>query len=501
MASGRMVDYLGKGLASARPASLSLTTGAVGLYFATDTEVLSAWDGATWTDISLGSVAANAVSITDAGGYFTATDVEGALQELGAGAGGAAPGSSYAQYLAASLEPDALEAVQKDAFSYVVGASETKLLMASWQTRIGATGRMEARNPQAYVPLRGVTVTGTGTGSGALVIDPTVATYADPWATYYDRRERIHELQTRVIPITGGGSAVPLLPGPYGAIITHVTCFNLAWTVWRAMGPNGPGFNLMDEESDTHPQRVGIGMSLPISKRTAGEFESSSASTTTGGAAEGALCMVLCPSDWSAIPDPLTYVFRDDFMGTSLDTGVWTRVQSTAGNVEINTTYQWCKLTGNSSWGTNGLRRTTGTSRTNGRYMMVDVFMPRGASATGVCIVGWSDGAGHAQSNYAHGINFAGGVSPGGIINIYENGTNRGTVGSGWTGGCIYRVRITMTTTGATYEIQGGREYPAIGSASWTTITPGTTSSATATMHAAASAWANTAYLSDMRIV
>lgn len=84
---------------------------------------------------------------------------------------------------------------------------------------------------------------------------------------------------------------------------------------------------------------------------------------------------------------------------------------------------------------------------------------------------------------------------------MYENSNNRGTVGSGWTAGCIYRVRITLTTTGATYEIQGGREYPAIGGATWTNITPGTTSSATATLHAAAVAYANTAYVSDVRIV
>lgn len=51
-ASGRLVDYLGKGLASARPASLTLTTGAVGLYYATDTGVLSAWTGSAWSNIT-----------------------------------------------------------------------------------------------------------------------------------------------------------------------------------------------------------------------------------------------------------------------------------------------------------------------------------------------------------------------------------------------------------------------------------------------------------------
>ena len=48
MASGRMVDYLGQGLAASRPASLSLTTGAVGVYYATDTDQVSFWDGSAW---------------------------------------------------------------------------------------------------------------------------------------------------------------------------------------------------------------------------------------------------------------------------------------------------------------------------------------------------------------------------------------------------------------------------------------------------------------------
>jgi len=50
MASGRLADYLGKGLASARPATLDLHPEAVGLWYSTDTDTLSAWDGTTWQD-------------------------------------------------------------------------------------------------------------------------------------------------------------------------------------------------------------------------------------------------------------------------------------------------------------------------------------------------------------------------------------------------------------------------------------------------------------------
>lgn len=50
MASGRLADYLGKGLASARPATLDLHPEAVGLWYSTDTDTLSAWDGSAWQD-------------------------------------------------------------------------------------------------------------------------------------------------------------------------------------------------------------------------------------------------------------------------------------------------------------------------------------------------------------------------------------------------------------------------------------------------------------------
>lgn len=421
------------------------------------------------------------------------------IADLGSGGGSAA---AWFAYEAARLEPDALEPIQKDTFSYTVAATVTKLLMASWQTRIGGAGRMEVRNPQRAMPLRGVTLNGTGVGSGALILDPTAPAYANAEATYHARMQAIFESKTRVVSVTAASQAMPLLPGPYGAIITSVTNFNFAWLVWRFGGPNGAGLNLWDEISDAATQRMGDVLLLPVSKRVAGEIESSSASSSTGGAALGTVTMVLLPSNWSAIADPLggSYSFRDDFMAAAIDTGVWTRAQSTAGNVEIDGNYQWCKLAGNTAWGSNGLYRTATQARSNGRAMVVDVFMPRGASATGVCMVGWSDAGGHNFSNMAHGLNFAGGTSPGGVLNAYENATNRGTVGSGWTSGCIYRVRITQTATGATYEIQGGPEYPAIGSGSWTSVTPGTSSSGTVNMSPGAIAYANNAYISDVRV-
>lgn len=50
MASGLLIDYLGHGDIADRPASLSLHTGALGLWWSDDTSELSLWDGAAWIE-------------------------------------------------------------------------------------------------------------------------------------------------------------------------------------------------------------------------------------------------------------------------------------------------------------------------------------------------------------------------------------------------------------------------------------------------------------------
>lgn len=420
------------------------------------------------------------------------TDVKVTAQQIADLA--SSPSSGWAQYLAASMEPDAIEAVKKDGFSYVVGTSETKLLMASWATRIGSSGRMEQRNPQRFMPLRGVTLAGLGSGSAAIVIDPTAPVYSSPWTTYYERLETVADLQVKNVALTATSQRVPMLPGAYGAILTQYTCFDFAWLALRPLGGTSIGINLWDEISDSATQRIGNSLSMPIHKKCAGSIEASA----TGSSPLGSVSFVLLPSTWSVIADPVSasYSFRDDFMGAALDTGVWTRAQSTTGNVEIETTYQWCKLAGNSTWGANGLRRTTTAARSAGTKMVVDVYVPVGAASVGWAMVGWNDGAGQSFSNLAHAVNFA----ASNVLQVYENGTSRGTVGSGYTEGAIYRVRITQGASSATYEIQGGTQYPEIGGASWTNITPGTTSSTTTPLAPAATAFAATGYVSDFRV-
>jgi hypothetical protein len=52
MASGALRDYFGRGLASARPAAPDLYDDVLGFWFATDTGILSAWNGSAWEDVA-----------------------------------------------------------------------------------------------------------------------------------------------------------------------------------------------------------------------------------------------------------------------------------------------------------------------------------------------------------------------------------------------------------------------------------------------------------------
>jgi len=409
-------------------------------------------------------------------------------------------GNGYYQYKAASLEPDAIEPILFNNFTYSVASGATKLLMASFFTKIGSssTGRMEQRNPQHFFPMRNMILAGPSSLSTAMVIDPTLPVYANPRTTYYSRLQKLMELDTKTLSFDTANQRLPFLTGAYGAIILQYTCYHFAWLCVRPLGGLNAGLNLFNEIEDTTVQSTGVGLCIPFNKRSACEIHSSIISSTVGGIPGGSVSYVLLPSDWSVIPDTNTYLFRDDFMGASLNTGIWTRVQSVTGNVEIDTNYQWCKLKGSTSWGTNGLFRTAMQSIVVGQKFIVDYYVPNNAvtSSDGAGIAGWTDGLGQAQSNFVHGLNFA----SSNIINVYENGVNRGTVAS-YTEGAIYRIRITLTSTGAKYEMQGGIGFPSIGSNLWTDVTPSITSSPTSSLTVGASAWANESYISDMKVI
>lgn len=412
--------------------------------------------------------------------------------------------TAYATNEAAMLEPLAIEPMQYGAFSYVVGASETKWCMNAWNTRLGSGGRFEVRDPRHPLPLRNVTMTGLGATSTGVFIDPARASYTDPKATVFDRMATIPTLDTKYTAFVANDDYQLLIPGPYGSVITGISFFEAAWLVGRGpQGANAGGWNLWNEIGDAAADhmRVGHRMWLPVSKNILTAI--SRGAEATAGAGLGGVTWVNLPSTWGKVADPNTYSFRDDFMGASLDTTTkWTRTVSTAGNIEIDPTMAITRLTGNGTWGANGIFSQASVARASGLKFEADVYIDPASGVAANLIVGFHDGAGHSYTDFAHGVYFTNSTTA--RMQIFENGTSRGVVGPdpGWAPGKLYRVRITLGASGAaTYEMQGGTEYPAIGGTTWTNITPATTSSATTPLHAGASPLATYShYLSDPKI-
>lgn len=408
---------------------------------------------------------------------------------------------SYYEYLCALLEPDAIEPLQWKAagvnFNYVVGAAETKIVVASHNTRIGGAGRMEVRLPHEPLPLRGVTFVGgvlaAGTSS-AVIVDPTIPTYTDPVETYHQRLVDIMELPTKNVSIAAATTQIPLLPGAYGAIITAACIYEFTWITADYIY-NSVGWTLQNELGDAGGDEVRFytPLRLAVDKKVINAVRSGAAAAN----AVGTVSFVLLPSTWSVVTDPLApYDFRDDFMGASIDTVTdWTRVQATI--MEIDTLYQWLETDGNAAWGTNSMFSQSSIARAVGKVFLCDVYTT-GPIVAGSVTVGFHDGAGHLQTDFAYGVSFSGG---GGVLNVYENGNARGVVGAGYSVDCTYRIRITLEAAGAAkYEIQGGSEYESIGDSAWTDITPGVTSSATDPLHAGVANWNDPAYVGDVRM-
>lgn len=83
--------HLGPDTHANRPAANAAGLPVGSLYVCSDHNIIYQTDGSAWSNWWVGgafSGDASDVPITDAGGYFTGTDVEAALQELGAGGGG-----------------------------------------------------------------------------------------------------------------------------------------------------------------------------------------------------------------------------------------------------------------------------------------------------------------------------------------------------------------------------------------------------------------------------
>lgn len=412
---------------------------------------------------------------------------------------------SYWQDKCALLEPDAIEPIQYGTFSYNVPSGSHKWITASFDTNIGGSGLCEVRNPQDPQSISNLTLNGNGSTSAAVILNPNTPIYSNPQATYYSRLQQLWTNPFKQVLFNAGAQILPFLPGAYGAIILRC-CVN--WLDWISLQGGGLswGLNLGNENGNVaaQAQNMSQGLLLAVNKLVCSEADTGA--YYGSGTALGGISYYLVPSTWSVVADPLApYDFRDDFMGASLNVAsTWVRAQSTIGNVEINPIYQWCALKGDGTFAHNSMHTQVGYARVTNRVMLADIYVGRPSvnNYLSSLICGLSDGLGLDYTNFAHGVNFSWNTGPVAALAIYENGTFRGFVGSGYTIGAIYRLRFTLTSTGCKYEIQGGPQYPAIGSNSWTNITPGTTNSTTATLYpgAAISDSTVTCYWSDPRV-
>lgn len=76
--SSKITDYIGCGLAAARPATPSLASGSFGIYYATDTGALTIWNGSSWSSLSgSGTVTSVGLSTPLGGGTVTTTGTLG----------------------------------------------------------------------------------------------------------------------------------------------------------------------------------------------------------------------------------------------------------------------------------------------------------------------------------------------------------------------------------------------------------------------------------------
>lgn len=412
------------------------------------------------------------------------------------GGGGGDPDHDYFTHQAALLEPLAIEAINwSTSISYAVGAAETKWILSAWEIRIGSSGQLDVRDARIPVPVRDTTLvafdrSGLGAESLLVVLDPSLPTYTDARTTYYDRLQDITELSTKFVGVDAGAIFAPLLPGPYGNIIVSMSMHDVAWFgLTPPMGAVEATVPIHNEIGDasTDDQRISHRLFLPVSKNIMCGVETGAA----GGPDDpyAGIAYVILPSTWGKVTDPNTYTFRDDFMGSSLDTVTeWNRTESTAGNVEINTDFAWCKLRGSGTFGENGLFSQDSFAVAADLTFECDVFISASATAAAPpnVIAGFHDGVGIDQFDFAHGVYFS---ASGGAFGLFlrEDANTRGPVGSGYTVGASYRLRITLDGSGgATYEIQGGPEYEPVGGSAWTDITPGTSASTTDPVHAGA---------------
>jgi hypothetical protein len=416
------------------------------------------------------------------------------------------------KYLNTLLEPQAVLPLQ------TIGVNnqliDYKILWSAWNISMnGQRGRYDKRAPTPPLTLKNVTLNGLHPDSHILVSDPSLPVYVNPEEEYYARMAAIENtLTTRFRSINVGETDFFTLFGPHGAIITSISNFDTPYLVlvagdgkwinaWHEMGDLNTFVNrvgpVLESYAGNGVFRFGKQVLWPLSKYhlsaiRIGPADPENPSFSVG----GAVTWVNVPLSWCKIPDPKVYLFRDDFLGTGLDTSKWNIYDTVIGVTEIDPLYQWLrlqKLTG--GWGTQGITGKAIFNRNEERTIEFDIALDNNTTA----MVGWMDNNGINYNNFVHGILFESAKSLQ-RISIFENGTNLGSLALGQLQAArIYHFKIVLRGKGATYLVQGPN-FARLGSSEFTNITPTLSQSLESILRVGAFVSTGNCYISDIKV-
>lgn len=211
----------------------------------------------------------------------------------------------------AMLDPAAFVHLFSSSFTVTVPSGKTYYVFNAWNAQLGTNGgTIFHRNPIKPIPLgEGTNIKGNGTSDAFLYYcDPSLVSYADPKAKYFERMARLQVLVCNHIyaTTTAGSSALGYTPFPSdfsNGLIVMAQAFDVAWTLLTNTSAVTPGkCNLMDEVSDLHQWRSANGLMLPFARSVysgIGVAPSSVAGTAGSYIAGSGSCLYYkLPSDW-----------------------------------------------------------------------------------------------------------------------------------------------------------------------------------------------------------